>query len=123
MGRFDEAIDAFERIPEASRGPALASNLATAYFFSDRPDKWEQAEKNYLLAVRLSPRDAMYQANLGDLYARLDRREEAQDRYLRAQSLIEERVEDDPGNLTSDHRARVLFGQSTRLRHGALTDR
>ena len=101
MGRFDEAIDAFERIPMASRGPALASNLGTAYFFSDRPDKWEQAEKNYLMAVRLSPRDSMYQANLGDLYARLDRREEARDRYLRAQSLIEERVEDDPGNLTT----------------------
>lgn len=98
MGHFDEAIEAFERIPKASRGPALASNLGTAYFFSDRPDKWEQAEKNYLLAVRLSPRDPMYQANLGDLYARLDRHEEARDRYLRAQSLMQERVEDDPGN-------------------------
>jgi len=98
MGRFDEAIDAFERIPKASRGPALASNLGTAYFFSDRPDKWEQAEKNYLLAVRLSPRDSMYQANLGDLYAKLDRPDEARDRYLRAQSLIEEWVEGDPGN-------------------------
>lgn len=98
MGRFDEAIDAFERIPMKNRGPALASNLGTAYFFSDRPDKWEQAEKNYLLAVRLSPRDSMYQANLGDLYARLERHEEAQNRYLRAQSLIEELAEDDPGN-------------------------
>jgi len=97
-GRFDDAIDAFERIPEASRGPGLASNLATAYFFSDRPDKWEQAEKNYLLAVRLNPRDAMYQANLGDLYAAVDRREEAQERYLLARSLIEERIEADPGN-------------------------
>jgi serine/threonine protein kinase/tetratricopeptide (TPR) repeat protein len=99
-GRFDDAIDAFERIPEASRGPGLASNLATAYFFSDRPDKWTQAEKNYLLAVRLNPRDAMYQANLGDLYAAIDRREEAQERYLKARSLIEERIEDDPGNPT-----------------------
>ena len=98
MGRFDEAIDAFERIPETSRGPGLASNLGTAYFFSDRPDKWDQAEKNYLLAVRLNPRDAMYQANLGDLYAAIGRREEAQERYLLARSLIEERIEADPGN-------------------------
>ena len=98
MGRFDESIDAFERIPETSRGPGLASNLGTAYFFSDRPDKWEQAEKNYLTAVRLSPRDAMYQANLGDLYAAIDRREEAQERYLLARSLVEERIEADPGN-------------------------
>ena len=98
MGRFEEAIDAFERIPKMSRGPGLASNLGTAYFFSDRPDKWNQAEKNYLLAVRLNPRDAMYQANLGDLYAALERHEEAHERYLRARSLIEERVKDDPDN-------------------------
>ena len=98
MGRFDESIDAFERIPETSRGPGLASNLGTAYFFSDRSDKWEQAEKNYLLAVRLNPRDAMYQANLGDLYAAIGRREKAQERYLLARSLIEGRIEADPGN-------------------------
>jgi serine/threonine protein kinase/Flp pilus assembly protein TadD len=98
MGRFDEAIDAYELIPETSRGPGLASNLGTAYFFSGRPDKWEKAEKNYLTAVRLNPRDAMYQANLGDLYAAIDRREKAQERYLLARSLIEERIEDDPGN-------------------------
>jgi len=98
MGRFDEAIDAYERIPKTSRGPGLASNLGTAYFFSDRPDKWEQAEKNYLIAVRLNPRDAMYQANLGDLYAAIERHEDAHERYLRARSLIEEQVENDPGN-------------------------
>jgi len=98
MGRFDEAIDAYERIPKPNRGPDLASNLGTAYYFSDRPDKWEHAEKSYLLAVRLSPRDAMYQANLGDLYARLERHEEARDRYRRAQLLTEERVEDDPND-------------------------
>ncbi len=97
-GRFDDAIDAFERISEASRGPGLASNLATAYFFSDRPDKWAQAEKNYLLAVRLNPRDAMYQANLGDLYAAIDRREEAQNRYLLRPVAHRRAVEDDPGN-------------------------
>ena len=98
MGRFDEAIDAYERIPKPNRGPDLASNLGTAYYFSDRPDKWENAEKSYLMAVRLSPRDAMYQANLGDLYARLERHEEARDRYRRAQLLTEERVDDDPNN-------------------------
>ncbi len=98
MGRFDEAIDDYERIPETSRDPAMASNLATAYFFSDRPDKWEQAEKYYLLAVRLNPRDAVYQSNLGDLYTAVDRGEEARDRYLRARALVEERVADDPDN-------------------------
>ena len=99
MGRFDQAIDEFERIPKANRSPTLSSNLATAYYFSDRPNKWEEAEENYLLAVRTSPKDAMYQANLGDLYAKLERRDEADERYRRAQKLTEERVADDPGNL------------------------
>jgi serine/threonine protein kinase/tetratricopeptide (TPR) repeat protein len=99
MGRFDKAIDAYEQIPPQNRGPDLASNLATAYYFSDRPNKWEEAEESYLMAVRLSPRDAMYQANLGDLYAKVGRRDEATERYRRAQELTEERVEDDPGNL------------------------
>ena len=98
MGRFDEAIDAYERIPKPNQGPDLASNLGTAYYFSDRPDKWEHAEKSYLMAIKLSPRDAMYQANLGDLYARLERHEEARDRYRRAQLLTKERVDDDPNN-------------------------
>ncbi len=98
MGRFDDAIDAYEEIPSAIRGPVLASNLGTAYFFSDQPDKWERAEENYVLAVRMSPRDATYQANLGDLYDRLGRREESRDRYLRARALVEERLEQDPKN-------------------------
>ena len=98
MGRFDDAINAYEQIPTAVRGPDLASNLGTAYFFSDRADKWEHAEKNYLVAVRLSPKDALYQANLGDLYDRLGRHGEAHDRYLRARSLVEERLEEDPEN-------------------------
>jgi len=41
----------------------------------------------------------MYQANLGDLYAKIERHEEADERYRRAQALTEERVADDPGNL------------------------
>jgi serine/threonine protein kinase/tetratricopeptide (TPR) repeat protein len=98
MGRFDEAIDAYERIPKTNRGPDLASNLGTAYYFSDRPNKWERAEKSYLMAIKLSPRDAMYQANLGDLYAKIGRDEEARDRYRRAQLLTEEKVDDDPNN-------------------------
>ncbi len=72
------------------------------------------------MAVRLSPRDAMYQANLGDLYQKLERREEARLRYLRAQSLTEEQVKDDPDNTNADRRPCLVFGEGPGLQDGAL---
>jgi Flp pilus assembly protein TadD len=95
-GEIHVAIDAFESLPKPIRSPRLASNLGTAYFFSDRSDKWAEVEKNYLLAVRLSPQDAMYRANLGDLYESLDRPEAAQRSYRQACELLDERLVDDP---------------------------
>ncbi len=95
-GEIDVAIETFESLPKPIRSPRLASNLGTAYFFSDRSDKWAEVEKNYLLAVRLSPQDAMYRANLGDLYQSLDRPEAAQDSYRQACELVDERLADDP---------------------------
>ena len=95
-GEVDAAIDIYESLPKPIRSPRLASNLATAYYFSERSDRWEKAEEYYLLAVRLNPRDAIYQANLGDLYQRLGRKEEAQQRYRLACELLETRVADDP---------------------------
>jgi len=96
VGEIDAAIDIYESLPKPIRSPRLASNLATAYFFSERPERWDRAEENYLLAVRLNPQDSMYQANLGDLYQRLERPEEAQERYRLACDLLETRVADDP---------------------------
>jgi Flp pilus assembly protein TadD len=95
VGEIDAAIEIYESLPKPIRSPRLASNLATAYFFSDHPDKWERAEENYLLAVRLNPQDPMYQANLGDLYQRLERPDEAQERYELACHLLEMQVADD----------------------------
>ena len=96
VGEVNTAIEIYESLPKPIRSPRLASNLATAYFFSDHPERWQRAEENYLLAVRLSPQDPMYQANLGDLYQRLGRTEEAQKRYRLACELLETRVADDP---------------------------
>ena len=103
-GEIDAAIEIYESLPKPIRSPRLASNLATAYFFSDHPEKWERAEENYLLAVRLNPQDPMYQANLGDLYQRLEQAEEALERYQLACDLLEMQVADDPDDpqLLSD---------------------
>jgi tetratricopeptide (TPR) repeat protein/TolB-like protein len=101
VGEIDTAIDIYESLPKPIRSPRLASNLATAYFFSDHPEKWQRAEENYLLAVRLNPQDPMYQTNLGDLYQRLERPEEAQQRYRLACELLEGWVAEDPDNPES----------------------
>ncbi len=103
-GEIDAAIEIYESLPKPIRSPRLASNLATAYFFSDHPERWERAEENYLLAVRLNPQDPMYQANLGDLYQRLNQAEEALERYQLACDLLEMQVADDPDDpqLLSD---------------------
>jgi tetratricopeptide (TPR) repeat protein/TolB-like protein len=104
VGEIDAAIEIYESLPKPIRSPRLASNLATAYFFSDHPEKWERAEENYLLAVRLNPQDPMYQANLGDLYQRLERPDAAHERYQLACDLLEMQVADDPDDpqLLSD---------------------
>ena len=96
VGQVDAAIDLYESLPKPIRSPRLASNLGTAYFFSERPDKWQKAEENYLLAVRLNPQDPMYQTNLGDLYQRLERFDDAHERYRLASELLETRYADDP---------------------------
>ncbi len=98
VGRVEDAIAMYESLTKPIRSPRLASNLATAYFFSERPDRWQRAEEYYLLAVRLSPQDPMYRMNLGDLYQRLDRTAEAQQSYLMARDLYETRSVDDPDN-------------------------
>jgi len=96
VGQVDTAIDLYESLPKPIRNPRLASNLGTAYFFSERPDKWQKAEENYLLAVRLNPQSPMYQTNLGDLYQRLERFDDAHERYRLASELLETRYADDP---------------------------
>jgi len=100
VGEVDAAIVLYESLPKPIRSPRLASNLGTAYFFSDRPDRWQRAEENYLLAVRLNPQVPMYQANLGDLYQRLERFDEARERYRLSCDLLEERYADDPDDPT-----------------------
>jgi TolB-like protein/Flp pilus assembly protein TadD len=97
-GRFDEAIEAYERIPRPIRDPVLASNIATAFYFSSRADKWDQAETYYRLAQRLAPDSPTIRRNLADLYVEVGRHDEALQNYREALRLVEERLRDDPSN-------------------------
>ncbi len=96
---FDGAIDAYERIPGKVTEGSLASNIGTAYFFSDRPDKWEKAERYYRLAVELEPNDPVSHGNLADLFAAVGREEESVAEYLRASELTREEMVRKPGNV------------------------
>ncbi len=98
-GRIDDAIDAYEQIPKPIRDGRLATNIGTAYFFSDRPEKWGKVEEYYLLAVRLSPRDAINRANLGDLYLQLNRQDEAVENYRMARDLVRDEVGRQPQDI------------------------
>jgi Flp pilus assembly protein TadD len=87
--RFDEAIRLLEEIPRSGTDGFTANTLASAYFFSDRPDKWEKAEKHYLEAVARDPKRSEYRGNLADLYLAVGRPEDAQREYAEAMKLAE----------------------------------
>jgi TolB-like protein/Flp pilus assembly protein TadD/predicted Ser/Thr protein kinase len=95
-GRFDEAIQYYEKLPQPITDATTAANMGTAYYFSDREDALEKAERYYAAAVRLVPGDPMYQRNLADLYLRQDRGDEARHHYQRALENVEALLAIDP---------------------------
>ena len=97
-GNFEQAIDALERLPLESLSPNHASNLGTAYYFSDRPDKWAKARRYYELAVKLAPRNDVLRRNMADLYLELGETRQARAQYLEAARLAEERLRSDSTN-------------------------
>jgi len=97
-GRFDDALDAFEAMSGEVRDPDLALNLGTAYFFSDRADKWTRAEACYQLALRLDPENPVAAANLGDLYSATSRPGDAMSMYRDALERTEAKLAMQPGD-------------------------
>jgi TolB-like protein/tetratricopeptide (TPR) repeat protein len=107
MGRFDAAIEAADRLPRPIESSNLASNIGTAFFFSDRPDRMARAEEYYRLAVRLAPRNDRVRRNLADVLAHVGRADEAREEYAAALHIVEERLTADPEN--PDLRLRRAF--------------
>jgi len=96
--RFGEAIAAFERLPDPITDAVLASNLATAYFFSGREGGLVKAADYYRLAVRIDPLRTDTRRNLADVYLELGRETEALRHYAEALRLTEERLRLDPSH-------------------------
>jgi len=106
-GHFDAAIEAAERLPGPIESANLASNIGTAYYFSERPDRMERAEEYYRLAVRLAPRNDRVRRNLADVLAHVGREDEARAEYAAALDIVEERLKADPDD--PDLRLRRAF--------------
>jgi len=105
-GRFSEAVRAFESLKGPVLDAILASNVATAFYFSDRPDRLTEAEEYYRLAVRLNPNDPEIRRNLADVCLELGRKEQATEHYREALRLTEETLRIHPEDpLVRLHRA------------------
>ncbi len=98
QGHFDAALDAYAKIPTPITSSTLASNIGTAFFFSNRRDRFQRAEEYYRLAVRLNPRSDQVRRNLADVLLKLGRRDDAEREYRHALALIEERAATDPND-------------------------
>jgi TolB-like protein/Tfp pilus assembly protein PilF len=95
-GRFNQAIAILEALPSRSVDATVANTLATAYYFSARPDKWEKAEQYYRRAVDLQPHRALLQGNLADLYSARGKVDDATAGYRAAMTLAEDEARANP---------------------------
>ncbi len=97
-GDFVAAIAAFQRVPQPLRDPYLANNLGWAFLNTGRT---EEAERNFRLAIALSPGEPTWHANLATTLRREGRMEEARAEYLTAARLVREdpRFQNGPRDL------------------------
>jgi len=103
-GDVEGAIERFEALPKPIREARVASNLGTAYYFSDRPDRLVSALGFYQRAVQLRPAEPGYHRNLADVYLDLARPAEARAEYRRAFELLTQQLEDNPTNVDNQTR-------------------
>ncbi|QQR72227.1 MAG: protein kinase [Holophagales bacterium] len=89
QGRFDQAIAAFEALDSPVEDATLAGNIGTAYFFSNRKDKWVKAEGLFRRAIELDSESYNNWTNLGDLLLEVGREREARAAYSNALARID----------------------------------
>ncbi|MGL6222494.1 MAG: tetratricopeptide repeat protein [Steroidobacteraceae bacterium] len=93
-GDFDGALEAYQRSLQLEPSKDAYSNLATAYYYSNR---FPEAVANYERAAALGEHDYVIQGNLADaLWQVEERRDEAVARYRRAILLAETELQATP---------------------------
>jgi TolB-like protein/tetratricopeptide (TPR) repeat protein len=95
-GNFSAAVATYERIAGPITNSIVASNMGTAYYFSDRIDRLERAERYYRLAVDLAPGSDEIQRNLADVLLATGRSEEAKAHYGAALEIVRAELELEP---------------------------
>ncbi len=98
-GAPEEAITAFEALPQPLGDARVASNLGTAYYFSRRADRLDRAIDYFRLAVQLAPNRAPLRRNLADVYQEVGRAEEARREYRKAFELTGHELQANPTNV------------------------
>jgi tetratricopeptide (TPR) repeat protein len=93
LGKWNEAIAAYQKALELQRSDVLYSNLGTSYFFLGR---YDEARTNFEKAVEMSPHRADLAGNLADCYRWLGERDKANATYDHAISLAYQSLQTNP---------------------------
>lgn len=106
-GDYEAALAAFEPIAHAVDDPSDVSNIGTAYYYSDRPDRYARAEEYFERAVELAPERADLRGNLAAVYEATGEDEKARTAYRAAYELQRRQVRVNP----LDPSARALLAE------------
>ncbi len=90
LGYLDDALEECRKALELNPELSLAHGVIGYIYFSQ--EKYELAEKEFLIAIRLDPNDAISLANLGSTYTNLQR-------YHEATEIFEKCIQRHPDNL------------------------
>jgi serine/threonine-protein kinase len=96
MGRYQEAIQVFSRSIQRKPTDQAYSNLGTCYYYLGR---YRDAAAAYENAIKLTPKQYLYWANLGDAYRwspGYDNR--AAEAYRKATALMEDELRLNPAD-------------------------
>lgn len=89
IGDLDRALVNYEKAVAIGPSPGAYSNMGTMHY---RRGEYQKAIENYSRALELRPSSQETWRNLGDAYRRIERSEEAEEAYVRAIELVNERL-------------------------------
>jgi tetratricopeptide (TPR) repeat protein/tRNA A-37 threonylcarbamoyl transferase component Bud32 len=117
MGEDDQALEAFRRALALAPDAKAFTNIGTIEFARGRH---AEASAAFAEAARLEPRNPIAQRNLGDIYAQMGRRADAEQAYRTAVALCEDLLRVNPKDARMLGR---LAAYEAKLGRAAAADR